>query len=325
MTLQKVDEGIYIQDTVIEAIDKIDSVIFDCDGVLVDVTNSYDLTIQRVVKYMLSEVADIQSSFKIMPEIIAKFKATGGFNDEVDTSYVLILSLIAAIRLNVPQEEFINKVVENADETGIKSVERYLSKLSIDLSDIIKKLDYPGQRNSNLLYSVFDQMFYGQKLYYKLFKKKSRFNGHGLIENDKVLLTKDLIKTLKKKYDNKVAIVSGRGIESIRFTLKELLDEFDIKNSVFLEDEPRDLAKPNPESLLKAIKGLGSTNPLYVGDSTEDFIMSNKTNEIGFNTIFCGIFGTSASPDTKRKLFEGKNIPIMLQSIRLLPKALNLV
>lgn len=324
MTLQKIGSGIFIQDTILDKIKNIDGIIFDCDGVLIDITKSYDLAIKEVTKYFLKEFG-IEKSLSITSDIIEDFKSTGGFNDEVDVTYASILSLVAANRMKIPEKKFLCDVINNADQTGIKSVEKYITILPVNISDIIKKLDYPGTHDTNLLYSVFDQMFYGPELYYKLFKKQSKFSGRGFIENDVNLLKKDLIAKLKKKFKNKLAIVTGRGIESIRYTLGDLLEEFDLKNSVFLEDEPRDLAKPNPESLIRSISGLDSSCCLYVGDSMEDYIMAKKTIEKGFDTIFCAIFGTSKSPELKRSFFEQKNTPMILQSIDLLPKALNLV
>ncbi len=46
---------------------------------------------------------------------------------------------------------------------------------------------------------------------------------------------------------------------------------------------------------------------------------------MGNNTIFCGIYGTSKEPETKRKLFEKNNVEIILETIDLIPKTLNLV
>ena len=227
--------------------------------------------------------------------------------------------------MQIPEQKFLFDVINNADQTGIKSVEKYIATLSVDISDITKKLDYPGSHDVNLLYSVFDQMFYGSELYYKLFKKQSRFSGQGLIENDVNLLKKDLVAILKKKFKNKLTIVTGRGRESIRYTLSDLLEEFDLTNSVFLEDESRDLAKPNSKPLIDSIRGLDSSCCLYVGDSMEDYIMAKKATEKGYDTIFCAIFGTSKSYEAKRIFFEQKNTPMILQSIDLLPKALNLV
>ena len=325
MTLKQIEEGIYAQDSIFDEIKDIDGIIFDCDGVLVDVSNSYDLAIQRTTNYVLKEIANIKKFDPITSKIIDGFKATGGFNDEVDLTYASIISLAAANSINKNGNQFIFDVIDNADQTGIKSVEKFLEGLKVNIYELKKKLDYPGRHEENLLYTIFDQIFYGPELYLKLFKKNSTFTDDGLIENDIVLIKNELLDVLKKKFDNKIAIVSGRGIESIRYSLKELLNEFNIENSVFLEDESRELAKPNPNSLIRSFKGIAASHCLFVGDSMEDLIMAKKATEMGNKTTFCGIIGTSKFPEEKRKFFEEKNVTLIVNSIDLLPKVLNLV
>jgi phosphoglycolate phosphatase-like HAD superfamily hydrolase len=326
MTLKKLDYGIFIDVEKINKIKCLDSIIFDCDGVLIDVSNSYDLAIKKTTDFMVKEFAKVDESDIVSTQMIDGFKATGGFNDEVDVTYAMILSMVAAKKLKKPFSEFIFDVIKNSDQSGIKSVEKYLDILRVDLSEIRKKLAYPGPRHTNILSTTFDEIFYGTELFYKLYKKRPNFfNGKGLIENDLVLVKKQLIDSLKKKFGKKLAIVSGRGIISAGYSLKKLLEEFDLKNSKFLEDEPRELAKPNPRSLVSSIKGLDSTCTLFVGDSTEDFVMAKKSDEMGYKTIFCGIYGTSKEPETKRKLFEKNNVEIILETIDLIPKTLNLV
>jgi len=97
-----------------------------------------------------------------------------------------------------------------------------------------------------------------------------------------------------------------------------------LNNSVFLEDESRELAKPNPQPLLDSIKGMGDGITLYVGDSMEDFIMAKKVTDIGSKVIFCGIIGTSKNPREKLELFQQNEAVLVLDSINLLPKVLNL-
>ena len=321
MTLTQKSKGIYVDDSFDPT--KFDSIIFDCDGVLVDITNSYDQTIVKTTKYVLETLAKINDSIKIDFKIIDGFKSTGGFNDEVDLTYAAILSIVAAKKLNKDQTEFINLVIKNSDSTGIKSVENFL-KNQIDISEIIKQLSYPGSHKDNILYQIFDQLFYGPELYSKLFNTKSKFSESGLIENDIVIFNNYLSDKLENKFNKKISMVTGRGKESVKYSLKNLLDKFDLKNSMFLEDEPRDLAKPNPQSLMTSITGMNSTSCLYVGDSMEDFIMAKKATILGNKTTFCGIIGTSKNPEEKLQLFEQNEAILVLDSIDLLPKVLNL-
>ncbi|MFB5615902.1 MAG: HAD-IA family hydrolase [Nitrosopumilus sp.] len=323
MTLIKKSDGIYVDDSKIEILKKIDAVIFDCDGVLIDITKSYDLTIIKTTQYVLKYFAQIEDAIDVDFKIIDGFKSTGGFNDEVDLTYAAIISIIAAKKLKKDQTNFIFTVIENSDSSGIISVEKYLENL-VDISDIKKQLSYPGTHHENPLYRIFDQIFYGPELYEKLFHNISEFTDPGLIEQDDVILNEILIEKLLKKFNSKIGMVTGRGKESVSYSLKSLLNKFDLNNSVFLEDESRELAKPNPQPLLNSIKGLNSASTLYVGDSFEDFIMAKRTTDLGHETTFCGIIGTSKNPQEKLELFEKNDAILVLDSIHLLPKVLNL-
>ena len=304
--------------------DEFDSIIFDCDGVLIDVTKSYDTTINKTVSYVLKEIADITVDTPLTNEILLKFKSTGGFNDEIDITYSGTLCYIAAKKLNKNPTELILEVLDNADESGIAYIEDFLNKIDVNISDIKSRLGYPSADKNDLIHATFDQLFFGPELYSKIFQKKSKFTEMGLIENDDIIVTSELIEGLKKKFNNKIAIVTGRGFNAISSSLKEILSQFNVENSVFLEDEPRDLAKPNPQSLIRAMKGLDSKNCLYVGDSMEDIILTEKASELGFQATFCGIYGSSKLPDMKKKLFTERGVPLILETINQLPDILKI-
>ena len=305
--------------------DEFDSIIFDCDGVLIDVTNSYDTTINKTISYVLKEIVDITIDTPLTNEILLKFKSTGGFNDEIDITYSGTLCYIAAKKLNKNPTELIVDVLNNADDSGIAYVENFLNKIDVDIADIKSVLCYPSTDKNDLIHATFDQLFFGSELYNKIFQKQSKFSEKGFIENDKVIVNSELIEALKKKFNDKIAIVTGRGFSAISSSLKEILNQFNVENSVFLEDESRDLAKPNPQSLIRAMKGLDSKSCLYVGDSMEDMILAQKASELGFQATFCGIYGSGKLPEMKKNMFIKKNASFILESINSLPKALNLV
>jgi HAD superfamily hydrolase (TIGR01549 family) len=314
--------GIY-NDSILESLPQYDGIVFDCDGVLIDITKSYDLTIIKTTQYILNNFAAIDDGIPIDSEIIDGFKSTGGFNDEVDLTYAAILSIISAKKIGKDQRNFIFEVIKNSDSSGIKSVESYLEKIS-DISQIKKILSYPGPHSTNPLYKIFDQIFYGPELYKKIYGVNSQFFEPGLIENDLVIFNDTLAKKLQTRFSSNIAIVTGRGKESVKFSLGALFDKFNLTWSVFLEDEPRKMAKPNPESLIRTITGMKCKNIIYVGDSMEDLIMAKKATQMGHNTTFCGIIGTSKNPERKLQLFEQNGAHLILDSINLIPNVLNL-
>jgi len=192
----------------------------------------------------------------------------------------------------------------------------------VDIVDIKSRLGYPSTDKNDLIHSTFDQLFFGSELYSKIFQKESKFSEKGFIKNDKVIVNSELIESLKKKFNDKIAIVTGRGVNAISSSLKEILNQFNVENSVFLEDESRDLAKPNPQSLIRAMKCLDSKNCLYVGDSMEDMILAQKASELGFQATFCGIYGSGKLPEMKKKLFTKHIVPLILETINQLPDIL---
>ena len=306
--------------------DEFDSIIFDCDGVLIDVTKSYDTTINRTISYVLKEIAEITVDTPLSNELLLKFKSTGGFNDEIDITYAGVLCFIAAKKLNKDPTKLILDVIDNADDSGITCIENFLSdEIGTDISDVKARLAYPSTDKNDLIHSTFDQLFFGPELYNKIFQRESKFSEKGFIENDQVIVNSELIEVLKKKFNDKIAIVTGRGFNAINSSLKEILNQFDVGNSVFLEDESRDLAKPNPQSLIRAMKGLNSKNCLYVGDSMEDMFLAQKASELGFQATFCGIYGSGKLPEARKKMFIDQDVSMILESINFLPKILNLV
>ena len=165
MTLNQKSDGIYVDDSFNDV--EFDSLIFDCDGVLIDITKSYDKTIIITTKYVLESLAKIHDSIDVDFKIIDGFKSTGGFNDEVDLTYAAILSLVAANKLKKDPIKFIFTVIQNSDSTGITSVENFLKKQT-DISEIINVLSYPGSHKENILYQIFDQLFYGPEFIFKI-------------------------------------------------------------------------------------------------------------------------------------------------------------
>ena len=315
----------FISDDISQKIQKFDSIIFDCDGVLVDIRNSYDYAINKTISAIIKELFNDEIGDVVTSKIHFGLKSVGGFNDEVAVVYAIVMTLAASKKSGIEFEKLIIDVIANANESGINSIDDYFKDQNIDLMEIKSKLDYENSRKVSYIHRIFNQLFYGPKLYQEIFNEKSQFDDEPLIDLDDIVLDNNLIFKLKNRFGTKISTVTGRGKFAFSYSMKNFLDNFDIENSVFLEDRPLELAKPNPDSLIESISRINSKCSLYIGDSMEDLLMVQKCQEKGYDVSFCGIYGSSDEPELKYELFEKNKASFILESIQELPKALNLV
>ena len=315
----------FVSDEITQKISKFDSIIFDCDGVLVDIRNSYDEAINKTISAIMKELFDDNIDNIVTSKIHFGLKSVGGFNDEVAVVYAVLMTLIASKKSNIQFEKLIIDVINNANESGINSIDAYFIDKNIDLTDIKSKLDYENSRTESYIHRIFNQLFYGPSLYQEIFNEKSKFSQSPLIDLDKIILDENLILKLKNRFGKKITTVTGRGKFAFSYSMKNFLNNFDLQSSVFLEDRSLEMAKPNPKSLIESISAIDSKTSLYIGDSMEDLLMVEKCKESGYDVSFCGIYGSSDEPELKYELFQKNNASIILESIQELPKALNLV
>jgi HAD superfamily phosphatase len=301
--------------------------LFDIDGVLIDVRKSYNLAIKQTVDFVVKRMTGASCARRLVSDtLLLKFKQTGGFNNEIDMSYAIILAL-----MSLPfgesvhaKTDFLFTVAENADETGMLSVEEYLSSLypTSRIKKLKEDLVYPAPVGKSLLATVFDELFYGPTLFQKQHNMRPRYyHGKPLIENDKIVIREKTIKLISKKFRENLALISGRSQIAAQHSLKPIFNIFNSSASVFLEDENREHWKPNPYSLKKAMKHLGAKTALYVGDSIEDLNMARKAEtETDVKILFIGVYGCSVRPQEMIRKFKDNHADIIIKNVNCLYK-----
>jgi HAD superfamily phosphatase len=300
------------------------------DGVLIDTRFSYNLAIKKTVKHVLGILNGAKTIHSISDSILMKMRLTGGFNNDTDTTYALILtSLVSQITSTKGLESLFFDATNNIDARGIISVERYLSTLypRATVESIKHRLGYPGPVGKSIVTTVFDEVFYGTELFkqrYGIYPKY--YFGDGLIDNEKVVITKGTTRFLLNRFNKSIGVVSGRSKLAFEYSLQGILSTFNKEACIFLEDEPRKNAKPNPYGIRKAMKRMLIKHAIYVGDSVEDIIMVGKAKEeMGLDVEFIGVYGSSATPMETRKALKQNGAEFVLMSVNKLPNILNKV
>ncbi len=215
----------------------IDSIIFDIDGVIIDVSESYREAIRQTSEEFLEK--------SVSQEEVSAIKKIPEFNNDWNATY----ALISLLEKDIPKEEF-KKKIKQITEKDRKS-KKYIE-----------------------LFELFQAKYLGEKLYKTIYGRKPVTKENGLINKEKLMIPKKVFEKLKKEF--KLGIVTGRPRKEAEYSLKlnSLEEFFDLKKIVCMEDTKK--AKPYPEPLLLAAKKIGSKKVVYVGDSINDVLASEK-------------------------------------------------
>ena len=303
-----------------------DCALFDIDGVLVDIRKSYNAAIKKTVEFMLKQTTGKAFRGLVTDQIILKFRQSGGFNNDTDTTYAITLAMLANPQKNIASaRKFLIKVAENADESGYASVEKFLADFGVEKWKGV--LAYPAPVKDSTLARVFDELFYGPELFRKQNNLEPKYaSGRPLIKNDKLAVSKKTMQKLHRMFNGNLAIVSGRSRLAAEYSLAPVMQYFNIDACVFLEDEKREYAKPNPYAIKRAMQAMGANTAVYAGDSAEDLLMARRAEkETGKKIAFVGIYGYSPQPAKTMAKFKREGVEALAKSVNQLPNTINKV
>lgn len=303
-----------------------DCALFDIDGVLVDIRGSYNEAIRKTVEFVLEQKAGRKYIGLVTDQLILRFRQSGGFNNDSDTSYAIALAAMSNPQGMLAMRKFLFKVAENADDTGIVAVEKFLSGYGIEKHK--QALVYPAPVKDSYIGRVFDELFYGPELFKKQNNLEPKYCRvkRPFIANDKVAVKKETMKCLHERFSGNLAIVSGRSKLAAEYSLAPVMKYFNLRACVFLEDEARERAKPNPYAIKKAMEVMGAKSAVYAGDSAEDMMMARRAQkEAGFDIAFVGVYGLSPQPAGTLRQFKEQGADAVAKSVNSLPVIINKV
>jgi HAD superfamily phosphatase len=311
-------------------ISECEAIIFDIDGVLVDVNKSYNEAIIKTVELILVKNFDISLNNFPFQELISKLRNTGGFNNDIDTAYSIVLIILYCIlinKMNIDKTvQIFHNLLEKLDDKGKDSVEKELEKFG-NITPITKKLKYPS--NDDMISTLFNEIFYGPILYKKRFNKEPIYYfDKPLITNDILIIKESTMRLLSQKFNGNMGLISGRSKVASYFTLNSIIDYFNENACVFLEDEKREFSKPHAFSLHKVFDSLKLSSALYVGDSMADLLMVEnfRKQTIEDRIFFCGVYGdggNSKESIDKKRLLKSNHADVIIKNVNDLPNILN--
>ena len=264
-----------------------DAVIFDIDNVLIDTRPSYLEAIRWTVDIYLtnSTVPFFRMQKKSRdPQILSlehveQFKLLGGFNDDWDCCYGLLIYLLS-LTVKTRSVEHLRKTI------NLKAFFKKMKERPLKVTGIVKMLGNPQAITIERIARIFQEIYLGKDLFQATEKKRPVFwKKQGLIRKEKLIFKKSFLENLKN-HGVKMGIATGRPHFEAVHTLRhfEVLDLFEAMTTITEikkaeQEMKQSLRKPHPYSLLETAKKMGDKRRfLYVGDLPDDILAAHKAS-----------------------------------------------
>ncbi len=321
-----------------------DLLIFDMDGVLIDVSKSYRKTIQRTVKAYMETCLGFERTGQdwVTSEEISLFKSAGGFNNDWDLTSGILLYLLSVSHIpSLQRMKTFSSIPETVDYLKLRSSVNhpkratqlkkkhflfFLEKVRKEgggLRGVRRLLGNPWEgwvyrsgdlNRENLIKRIFQEIYLGEKFTVHYHLSRLFYSGKGLYLQEKILIPKKILASLRKKI--RIGIASGRPRFEAELALKRFglqpyfdsvvtLDECEEEeNRIFRSTGKRiKCSKPNPYSILKTVQEIGISNPRggYVGDAVDDMQAATAVKK-DLPMIAIGFIGGHRNKKTAREL-----------------------
>lgn len=293
-------------------------IVFDMDGVLIDVSRSYRDTVAATARLFLKGARHWESLPEPLftPHDLAAVKQSGGLNNDWDlTAHVLrlLFSLITgpteAAQKDQPLATTDHQSIIAAHD--LVNLAQYLKSTRSSLVELHHKAKasiqsrfidrcYQGDVGSgNIIKQIFQEVYLGKNLFRETYALTAAYHdGTGYMNREKPLISVPLLERLAQ--GRVLAIATGRPDAEAQYALEnfELLSFFDyvytLDHCLIEEERQRSLgggsvslSKPHPFMLDVIAEQADPGNTLahyYVGDMPDDMIAAQRSRH-GFKGV----------------------------------------
>jgi HAD superfamily hydrolase (TIGR01548 family) len=290
---------------------KIDLIIFDIDGVLIDTSKSFISTIVTTTKFYINEMLEIPVDLNNLTEADAlKFKEHSGFNNDWDLTTAMVTFQLYKYRSNKPGinlDDFLNNV--DTFGGGLKGV-----KVVIENDSNTESINLLNDKvDADLIRVTFQEFYAGEEYCESLYGFSPKYHGgNGSIKSEVILVNTELI----KRWQGKTGILTGR-MKNETMTAIEMigLQDIDMDLVEFTDYVLPD--KPHPDKMVKVIENAGSINALFIGDSIDDFLTTVNYNNLGLegNLRFALVAAENDSYPDKAREFRAESVNDILEYV----------
>lgn len=293
---------------------KIDTLIFDMDGILVDVSQSYRQAIIETVDIFLVQVLKLKPGEEIAPLLdpqdIDFLKQAGGFNNDWDVtkaflSYFLTMLppqpvLTPPLKYNIPSILAYLEILGNSIHSTIeelrqrKNIHRFargVNGLGGGINGVKKLLRRHNRHllpadgsllKTNIVERIFQEVYLGETLFEETYHTPATLSKRpGLIDQETAIIATDVLEALSQKID--LSIATGRPRAEAEYALQRLNLRHFFQAIVTHDDvvEAQEQGKPDPWCLIEAARRIENAprNCAYIGDTPDDVLAAHRANQ----------------------------------------------
>ena len=324
-------------------------IVFDMDGVLIDVSKSYRETVRETARLFFKSAP---SSEKLPQPLfpladLAAVKQSGGLNNDWDLSCRVISLLFNVIEKPVVYErkDPWERYRETISQCDVAALAEFLKSTPTPLSALLRGAGktnnafinglYTGDVGSgNIIKQIFQEVYLGKDLFESTYGQVPQFyRDEGFNHREHLLIDKHLLAELAANHI--LAIATGRPRAEADYPL----DRFGIRkyfaNVMALEDclqeEARrrktatkkvSLSKPDPFMLdaIAADQKHAVAECFYIGDMPDDMIAAKKS-AAGYKAV--GLILAAPDKDSLAKELKRAGADYIIEDFRQLKSLLN--
>ena len=232
---------------------KIDTIVFDVDGVLIDVSKSYTQAVKDTVRRYVKNTG----SDATLEQQMAALRRAGGFNNDWDLAYGLIALMCARGKLSDPDQRPL-EVEEIAAMTGGRGLEF--------VSTLVPPGTLPGYEEVR---ATGERLYWGSDTAEQPQRDGADHESEGGLRMlEQPLVTFGFFDKLRGLGVKKLGIFTGRDRRESRHALEILGYTRQSPFDVILTSE--EFSKPDPAALFNLARVLETTRGIYVGDTGDD-------------------------------------------------------
>jgi len=281
-------------------------IVFDMDGVIIDVSASYRDVVRHTAKLFFQPARGADKLPDPLFDLadLAAVKQSGGLNNDWDLTYLVIKLLFSTVDMRIDHEsrdpwKRYHENTRRCDATPLATFLQSTDKPLVWLlkqhgkleNQFIKNLHGGDVGSGNIIKQIFQEIYLGPDLFQATYHlSPAVYRGPGFILRERLLVDPHILAELSK--NNVLAVATGRPKAEAEYPIKhfELNQYFSLMMTLddCLREEKRiqaaenrtvSLSKPDPFMLDAIAKACPEAlaNRYYIGDMPDDMLAAARS------------------------------------------------